>query len=128
MRIEKPTLHLPTRLAEYGSRLTAKNAYYRPAADGRPEGYLLCGVTQPEDLAKCASIYDGQNPAILMPKDAAWLEPDQCFVVSGLEFEHLAGGTAWRQYSSTLDLIRGLRNPSVGFGPDVRVTLEYIDQ
>jgi lipopolysaccharide export system permease protein len=58
-----------------------------------------------------------------MPSDTDWLEPDQCFVASELGFEHLTGGSAWRRYSSTMDLIGGLRNASVGFGPDVRVTV-----
>jgi lipopolysaccharide export system permease protein len=122
-RIEKPNFLLPPRLSEFGSRLIAENAYYRRPAPERPGGYLLCGVTQPEDLEDRTNIIDGEIPVILMPKQTPWLEPDQCFVVSQLAFEHLEGGAAWRRYSSTWDLIRGLRNPSVGFGPDVRVTI-----
>jgi lipopolysaccharide export system permease protein len=123
LRIEKPSLRLPQRLAKYGSHLTAEDAYFQSAQEDRPAGYLLCGVTQPEKVSQLASIHGGDGPVILTPKDYAWLEPDQCFVVSRLDFEHLAGGTAWRRYSSTWNLIRGLRNPSVGFGPDVRVTI-----
>jgi lipopolysaccharide export system permease protein len=123
MRIEKPNFLLPPRLAEFGSRLIAENAYYRPPEFGRPGGYLLCGVTQPEALEDRSNILDGQKAVILMPKQTSWLEPDQCFVVSQLAFEHLEGGATWRRYSSTWDLIRGLRNPSVGFGPDVKVTI-----
>jgi lipopolysaccharide export system permease protein len=123
MRIEKPNFLLPPRLAEFGSRLMAENAYYRPPEADRPGGYLLRGVTQPESLKDRSSIGNGRDAVILMPADTPWLEPDQCFVVSQLGFEHLEGGAAWRQYSSTWELIRGLHNPSVGFGPDVRVTI-----
>jgi lipopolysaccharide export system permease protein len=122
-RISDPTLKLPWGLEEHFSQITAKNAYYRPSTDKRPGGYLLSKVTLPEDLSEFSNIRKDGRPVVLMPKDTPWLKADQCFVVSKLTFEHLAGGTAWRRYASTFDLIRGVRNRSVGYGPDVRVTV-----
>jgi len=123
MRIVKPEFHLPRQYADFGTRLTAEDAYYRPPEDDRPGGYLLCGVTQPDDLADQPSVADEDRLVILSPCDTPWLEEDQCFVVSRLSFEHIEGGTAWRRYSSTGELIEALRNPALGFGPDVRVTV-----
>ena len=65
---------------------------------------------------------DGQS-VILSPKDYAWLKPEQCFVASEITFEHLVADVAWCQFSSTPQLIDVLRNPSLDYGADTRVTL-----
>ena len=58
---------------------------------------------------------------MLGPRDTPWLKADQCFVVSDVSFAQLAAGNAWRQFSSTADLIAGLHNPSLDLAADVRV-------
>ncbi len=123
-RVEAPSFLLPPALSHYGTQLEAENAYYLPPEKDRPGGYLLDGVTRPADLAQRPSLrLDGQ-PVIITPRDAAdWLEPDQCFVVSDVTFGQLTGGHAFRQFSSTAELIRGLRNPSLDFGADLRVAV-----
>jgi lipopolysaccharide export system permease protein len=60
---------------------------------------------------------------VITPPSAAWLKPDECFVASEVSFEQLCGGMAWRQFSSILDLIAGLHNPSLDFGADIRVAI-----
>lgn len=50
-------------------------------------------------------------------------KPDACFVVSDITFEHLAADGAWCQFASTPQLIDVLRNPSLDYGADTRVTL-----
>ena len=60
---------------------------------------------------------------LITPHDARWLKPDECFVVSNVSFEHLEGGNSWRQFSSTGELIRGLRNRSLDFGADERLAI-----
>ena len=42
-------------------------------------------------------------------------------MVSDVAFAQLAAGNAWRQFSSTADLIAGLHNPSLDLASDVRV-------
>jgi lipopolysaccharide export system permease protein len=123
-RIEKPDFLLPPTLSDYGKLLTAENGYYCPPEGNRPGGYLLVGVDKPKDLAVRPSLMMGNRPVVISPRDAAgWLRPGQCFVVSDVTFDQLTGGTAWRQYSSTLDLIRSLHNPAFDFGADVRVSI-----
>ena len=53
----------------------------------------------------------------------AWLEPDQCFVVSDVTFEQLTGSQQCREFSSVADMVAGLKNPSLDFGSDVRVAI-----
>jgi len=123
-RIEKPDLLLPPPLRQWGKQVKAANAYYKPPQGDRPGGYLLRGVTQPGNLAELPSLKLGDEPVLITPTDAPdWLEPNDCFLVSDLTFEQLTGGEAFRQFSSTAQLISGLRNQSFDFGADVRVAI-----
>ncbi len=122
-RIECPNFQLQGALSSFADRLVAENAYYRPPEGDRPGGYLLRGVTQPENLSELATARLDGEPVILGPADTSWLKSDECFVASDVTFQQLAAGGAWRQYSSTATLIGALHNPSLDFGADVRVTI-----
>ena len=125
MRIEAPDFHLPrpSPLDRYGQHLIAESAYYKPAEGERPAGYLMCGVTKPAGLAEKASLMLDGKPVLITPRDAKWLKGDECFVVSGITFQQLAGGDNWQSHSSTSQLIAGLKNPSLDFGANVRVAI-----
>lgn len=122
--IREPSFLLPQGLDRYGQLLAAENAYFMPAGEGKPAGYLFRGVQQPPDLTSSPSVRgpDGE-PAIICPADAPWLKPDECFVISDVDFEQLTGGQGFFQFSSTADMIRGLRNKSLDFGADARVAI-----
>lgn len=122
-RIIRPIFQLPPEIAGFGSHLVAENAYFREAEEGRPRGYRLEEVEEPEDLNAIPSLFVDGVPVILTSCDNNWLQPNQCFVVSDISFDQLAAGNAWRQFSSTSELISGLHNPSMDFAPDVRVTV-----
>ncbi len=123
-RIQQPSFLLPATLDRYGKQLVAAEAFYRPPGQGHPGGYLLSAVSKPAGLARKPSLALGGEPILITPRDAPdWLQPDQCFVASDVTFEQLTGGRTWREYSSTLQLIRGLHNPSLDFGADVRVAI-----
>ena len=123
-RIAEPSFRLPPSLDSYGSQLAAENAFYKPPEGNRPGGYLLEGVTRPKDLASLPSLKLDGRPVVIMPRDApGWLRADQCFVVCQINFDQLTGGRAWRECSSTLTLIAGLRNPSFDCGAAVRVAI-----
>jgi lipopolysaccharide export system permease protein len=125
-RIELPRFLFPRALHGWARELAAENAFYEPPANGRPGGYRFRGVTEPRDVAKldACKLPDGQL-AVLTSKENGWLAADECFVVSEINFEQLTGGTNWRKYSSTAELIRGLYNPSLDFGADVRVDVHF---
>ena len=121
--ITQPSFRLPNSLSQFGRQLAARQATYRPPAAEHPGGYLLEGVSQPADLQELASAAQDGTPVILTPQDHAWLKPDACFVVSDITFEHLVADSVWCQFSSTPQLIEVLRNPSLDYGADTRVTL-----
>ncbi len=123
-RIEKPNFLLPGDLRHYGKQIAAENAFYHPPEGDRPGGYLFEQVSQPKDLDTRPSLKLEGRPVVITPRDApAWLKPDQCFVASDITFEQLTGGRAFREFSSTVQLVRGLHNASLDFGADVRVAI-----
>jgi lipopolysaccharide export system permease protein len=123
LQIREPSFLLPAIWDAPFKEMRASDAFYQPATDDRPGGYLLKGMTQPRALAKLPSL-PRQGPAIvLMPHDHPWLAADECFVVSDITFDQLAGNDNWLQLSSTWDLIRARRNPSLALGADVAVAI-----
>ncbi len=122
-RIDTASFLLPPEFSVWGTQLTAVNAYYKPPENGRPGGYLMTGVTEPRAIAEKQSLIVGQQQVVITPRDADWLKPEECFVVSDVTFEQLRGGQQWRQYSSVAELVEGLKNPSLDFGADVRVAV-----
>ncbi len=122
-RIVRPAFQLPPEIAGFGTRLAAADAYFHEADEGRPRGYRLEGAEDPKNLDEIPSLHIDGVPVILTSCDTDWLEPNECFVVSDISFDQLAAGNAWREFSSTSELISGLHNPSLDFAPDVRVTV-----
>lgn len=121
-QIHNPSFLLPSTLDEYGKSLIAEDAFYKPPSGSLPSGYLLVNVTQPM-LDQKPSLKLGDQTVLYTPLDTPGLQPGQCFVASDVSFEQLEDGGSWRQYSSTWELVRGLRNRSLDFGADVRVTI-----
>lgn len=123
-RVHHPRFRLPRSLDPQGRTLAAQDCYYQAPNADRPGGYLFKGVTEPLDLLKQPSLVLRGRPIVITPTSAKdWLTADQCFVASDVTFEQLTGGAGWRQFASTEDLIRGLHNPSLDFGADVRVSI-----
>jgi lipopolysaccharide export system permease protein len=123
-RIIEPCFRMPWQLYKHGRQWTADNAYYRPPEGNRPGGYLLDGVRQPKNLDTRPSLYLGDQRVLITPRDEPqWLKPNQAFLVSDVDFDQLTGGQNIERLSSTYELIRGLRNASLGFGAKVRVTI-----
>jgi lipopolysaccharide export system permease protein len=125
-RIEEPMflVRSPT-LRQYGSQIVADNAFYRPPDAKHPGGYLLDGMREPKNLDSRPSLFLDGEAMLITPHDADWLKPNQCFLRSDLDFDFLLpeGDKAFRQYSSTGQLITALRNPSLDYGADVRVAI-----
>ena len=122
-QILQPHFRLHRSIGSFTRQLVAEVAEYQPANGDRPAGYLLHNVMQPENIAALPSAYIDGKPVILTARDTAWLKPRQCFVVSGVDFSQLATGGALREFSSSAQLIRGLHQPSLDYGADVRVTI-----
>jgi lipopolysaccharide export system permease protein len=122
-KIIKPAFVMPPELSRYGKQLTAHEAYQVDASEEHPAGFLLAGVTTPQNADSLSSLIIEQRAAILTAKDTAWLKPGQMFVASDLPFPLLASGSNWRRYASMGELISELNNPTTDLGADVRVTV-----
>jgi lipopolysaccharide export system permease protein len=123
-RIHRPNFILPRGLDAAGINLAAVDAVYEPPTAGRPSGYRFKGVTTPTALLQLPSVTRGDKIAIYTPADHPdFLAPDEVFLVSNVKVEQLREGATHRQFQSTAELIRGLRNPSLDYGADVRVAI-----
>jgi lipopolysaccharide export system permease protein len=117
--IDAPSLLMPPQLSGYGPQITAAEAIWLPADDTHPGGYLLRDVREPVDIDGLPALESGGRQVVLSRAVAPWLEPRECFVASDVTFEQMIGSTNWSQYSSTLELVRAIRNPSLVIGPDI---------
>ena len=122
-RIVEPKFSLPDCMNHFGRHILAHEAFYHPPRPDRPGGYLLNQVASPLKLEEKSAVQLEGAPVILTPRETSWLKPNQLFVISDITYNQLSHGDAWRQYSSTLDLIAAMRNASLDFGADARVNL-----
>lgn len=122
-KILDPALVLPAEFARYGKQLAAREAYYADATDQRPAGFVLVGVTTPENIDALPTLLVDQRPVIVTARDAAWLNPGEAFVASELPFPLLASGSNWRRYASISELVGELHSPGADVGADVRVAV-----
>ena len=60
---------------------------------------------------------------VLTPATAAWLEPDQCFVVSSLTLEDFRDGGSSGRYCTTTELLRKMRSGKLQYTTDSQVAL-----
>jgi lipopolysaccharide export system permease protein len=121
--ISDPSFVLPPTLAQLGKQLAAQDAYWKVADADHPSGYLLEELRPESVLDELPSAKLDDRVVVYTPKDCAWLKPREAFVVSNVSFEQLTGGRGFRVFSSTWNLIQALKNPSLDFGADVRVTI-----
>ena len=111
-------------LSALGRQILAESAIATDATADHPQGYRLKNVSVPRDIDHLPSIQqaDGQ-PMLLTRLDAPWLAPGECFLVSNVPFESLRGGSAWKQFASTSELIANLRNGQAPSADELRVQI-----
>lgn len=122
-RIEAPNFRLPSTAGMWGNELVGQAAYFRAAEQGRPSGWLIVGVQQPEEIAELESVQVHDRPLLLSPKNYSWLQADECFVASPLSFEELYVGNGWRHYLSTPELVYGLKTRALENSNELKVLL-----
>jgi len=108
----------------YGRQISATTGTYQIGKNGRPTGYLLRNITQPKNIDSIESVYalDG-SPLLLTRKDTDWLEPNTVFWVCETEYEMLRGGSAWKQFASTNELISHLQMGQRAEGNALRIQI-----
>jgi lipopolysaccharide export system permease protein len=123
-QIESPAFTLRgDQLSAYGKQYGAADAFFQPANNEHPNGYLLKGVTLPKDLAKKPSLAIEDETIVFTPLEHKWLAADECFIKSDVTFEQLASRADFRANASIMELVAGLKNPSLGFGADMRTAI-----
>ena len=119
--IRQPQFLLPGGAHRWGRRLVADTAYYERANRDHPAGYRFENVQQPDRLGRLPSLVVDRTHVVYSPQDAAWLKPNECFVVSEVSFQQLLAGKSWHQFSSTAELIRTLHEDNDDYRAGVRV-------
>ncbi len=123
-RIEEPQLRLPFELRnQWGRQLSGQNALYQTASDTHPTGLLLQGAKGIDELATLPSALINDKPVLLSPVDTPWLQTGEVFVVTNVPFEQFLLSSGGRPYTSTWQMIQGLRNPSLDLGADIQVAM-----
>ena len=120
--ISEPQIVLPSGLNKFGKSIEAESAQYLATTKDHPSGFMLINVTSPKELLQSESITkENEDEAVIITQvsEPSWIEPTNCFVVCGITFNQLAGGKAWRQFGSTLELVEGARNPSLDLASEV---------
>lgn len=120
-----PDFTLKNDLWKIGAQnIQADEAWYIPANENHPNGYLLKNVKKPENLSDSPSVYLDEELLVITHRDAGgWLEPGECFFVTDVPFEYLADSDTWSKYASTPEMVRMLRSHSIDFGNDALSTL-----
>jgi lipopolysaccharide export system permease protein len=122
-QIRDPMFQLPAECQAVGRFVVAEEAYYSPPKDDRPGGYTFNKVRSPANLSKISSASVNGKTIFYSPKDTPWLKPNSCFIATDVRFDDVAGGAAWRQFSSTATLLSDLWNPAIDFGSGIRVLI-----
>ena len=122
-RITDPDFHLPASLSSVGSHITAEEARYVTADEVHPGGYILSHDVQPATLLERPSIELAGQPIISTPVDNAWLTGEQVFVACDVPFEQLDNRNTSHRFSSTPQIVAGIRGSSFGPDAELRVTV-----
>lgn len=115
------SLRLPPQLWRDGRQILASSAVYEKANDQHAAGYRLRAIQTPLNLPNNDDLILGDRAVVLTSKQHNWLQPGECFLVTGVDFESLRGGNSWKQYGSTTELIERLYRQGSHFSADVKV-------
>jgi lipopolysaccharide export system permease protein len=115
------SLRLPPQLWRDGRQILASSAVYEKATDQHAAGYRLRAIQSPLNLPNNDDLVLGDRVVVLTAKQHNWLQPGECFLVTGVDFESLRGGNSWKQYGSTTELIERLYRQGSHFSADVKV-------
>lgn len=114
----------PGPLVCIGRQVLATVAKPQPADDNHPQGFLLQNVSMPRAIDTIASVRTEQgDPLLLTRSDCPWLAPGECFLASDIGFEMLRGGSSWKKYASTAELIQHVQLGNAPNIDDVRVQI-----
>jgi lipopolysaccharide export system permease protein len=124
-RIEAVSLRLPPELKPWGIEINAYEGWFMDAdpKDNRPAGIKLKHITRPVGHHIFDSGAINGEHIIWSAKDHPWLEPNECYVVTGVTFDQLSGSSQWARYLSSYELVKGIRSGELDYANDIMVIL-----
>jgi lipopolysaccharide export system permease protein len=120
--IANPVFKFTGPVAAQTRQIEGDVAQFLDANSEHAAGFLVTNFRPSEPLAITGSIVHEEQFFLMLPADQKWLQPNQCFIASALDFDLLSGGRG-RQYASTAELVSDLRNRSYYHGPELKVTM-----
>lgn len=122
MTINQPFFRFRGPASQVTNQVTGASAKYVSRDEKHPAGYLITEAKGTPSLQGKPSVRTAKTDYLLLPSDNVWLEPNECFVPSSLEFDVLRGGGA-KQFAATSDLIWRMRNQSSYYGDEIKVAV-----
>ena len=113
----------PGPLAGIGRQILAAVAVPRSANDDHPTGYLFKNVSIPRNIDSIASVRSEQGALLLTRSDCPWLNPGECFLASDIGFDALRGGSSWKKFAATSELIQHVQHGNTPNLDDLRVQI-----
>jgi lipopolysaccharide export system permease protein len=120
--ILNPVFKFTGPIASQTRQIEGEVAQFLDANNEHAAGFLLTNFKPSEPLSLTASFMQDERYFLMLPADQKWLQPNQCFITSALDFDLISGGHGL-QYASTAELVSDLRNRSYYHGPELKVTL-----
>lgn len=122
-QIDRPSFRLYSSFPGFGDTIDAKSAIWQPATGDRPSGYLLDGVSRPVGVDELSMGLVNGKPILVTRRDADWLTPGQCFVVTTLDLEVLRDNPRSTRMAGIPELARRIRNGSVHSSKELHTLL-----
>lgn len=122
-RIERPTFRLYSAFPGFGDVIEAKSAKWQPSRGDLPAGYLVDGVKRPSGIDGLVSGRVNDRPILISRREADWVGPNQCFVVTSLDIEILKDNPRSTRMAGIPELVRRVRNGSVHSSKDLHTLL-----
>ena len=122
-QIREPSLRLDGDYPGFGEVLVADSGQWIEGDPERPSGYLISGVRLPENIDQIASVGLRSRPILMTSRDHAWLQRNQCFLVTTVHPDLLQTNHSATRLASVAEIASRVRNPAIHSSNSLHVLL-----
>jgi lipopolysaccharide export system permease protein len=122
-KVIKPVIQLPRQFHRITDSISAEHAIFEIATDQHPAGYRFTNAVFTDAEFPTTNLANDEDVLVYVPAEHDWLNSGECFLATHISFDRLLYGDAARQFDSSIELVRGMHNPSLGFASPTRVML-----
>lgn len=122
-QITEPVIQIPYDVSGDVPRIVARSLTFQPETPEHPAGFLLEGISEPDDAALLQSLDTGSGTLVFVPPKHLWLKPHQVFVRSTLTLDEFAFGQANGEYASLSEMMEAIRRPTQWYSSGNRIAL-----